>query len=391
MAKPRNAESSQSIERLLASKEVIVVTGSGGVGKTSVAAALGASTATRLGGKVLVLTVDPARRLATALGLEAFGNVERQVDESLFVEAGFEAVGELWIAMLDTKASWDDLIVNHAPDSKTRDAILANKLYRNITGRFVQSHDYIAMERLHEIHTSGRYDLVIVDTPPTRNALDFLDAPERMADFFSSRLLRWLIAPARSKIVNRAAKPFTMVADRLLGAKFLTDIGEFFLLFQTLYDGFVERAQSVQRTLADQRTSFVVVTTPEPGPAGEAKFLLAELAKRDLSIGAVVANRMLPDAFVTRGAATSAKKLRGGAAELAETVSGRGIDADIAEGVLREIADRYDDFRLLAAQGAAVLEGLPADDAPVVGIPYLEDEIVNLSGVLELGEQLFTL
>ena len=119
--------------------------------------------------------------------------------------------------MLDTKQSWDDLVRPHAPDAATRDAILANPLYENITGRFVQSHDYIAMERLYEIHASGRYDLIVVDTPPTRNAIDFLEAPERMADFFSSRLLRWLTVPARSRVFTLASKPFYTVADRILG------------------------------------------------------------------------------------------------------------------------------------------------------------------------------
>ena len=154
-----------------------------------------------------------------------------------FAEAGVEPRGELWAAMLDTKQSWDDLVRRHAPDAATRDAILANPLYKNITGRFVQSHDYIAMERLYEIHASGTYDLIVVDTPPTRNAIDFLEAPERMADFFSSRLLRWLTVPARSRVLNMASKPFYSVADRILGSKFLEDIAEFFLLFQTMYDG----------------------------------------------------------------------------------------------------------------------------------------------------------
>ena len=204
------------------------------------------------GGKVLVLTVDPARRLANALGLETFGNVETRVPPEAFAEAGVEPRGELWAAMLDTKQSWDDLVRRHAPDAATRDAILANPLYKNITGRFVQSHDYIAMERLYEIHASGTYDLIVVDTPPTRNAIDFLEAPERMADFFSSRLLRWLTVPARSRVLTMASKPFYSVADRILGSKFLEDIAEFFLLFQTMYDGFVDRAKAVTRTLEDK-------------------------------------------------------------------------------------------------------------------------------------------
>ena len=141
------------------------------------------------------------RGLANALGLEQFGNVECEVPTSAFTDAGVEPRGKLFAAMLDTKASWDDLVRLHAPDDETHDAILANPLYQNITGKFVQSHDYIAMERLYEIHSSGRYDLIVVDTPPTRNAIDFLEAPDRMAEFFGSRLLRWLTAPARSRVL----------------------------------------------------------------------------------------------------------------------------------------------------------------------------------------------
>ena len=129
------------------------------------------------------------------------------------------------------------------PDARTRDAILANPLYENITARFVQSHDYIAMERLHELHSSGRYDLIVVDTPPTRNALDFLDAPERMEEFFGGRLLRWLTAPMRNRVVGVASRPFLTMADRILGARFLQDIAEFFVLLQSMEKGFVSRAR----------------------------------------------------------------------------------------------------------------------------------------------------
>ena len=217
-----------------------------------------------------MLTVDPARRLANALGLEQFGNVETRVPPEAFARAGVEPRGELYAAMLDTKQSWDDLIRRHAPDAQTRDAILANPLYQNLMGRFVQSHDYIAMERLYDIHSSGTYDLIVVDTPPTRNAIDFLEAPARMADFFSSRFLRWLTVPARSRVMNFASRPFYTIADRILGSQFLEDIAEFFLLFQSMYAGFVERANAVTRVLGDRRTTFVVVSTLEvgPGPRG---------------------------------------------------------------------------------------------------------------------------
>ena len=203
--------------------------------------------------------------------------------------------GELWAAMLDTKESWDALIRQHAPDEQTRDEILANPLYQNIAGRFVQSHDYIAMERLYEIHSTGDYDLIVVDTPPTRNALDFLDAPERLADFFSSRLLRWLIVPYRSKLVNVATRPFYQIADRILGTEFLGDISEFFILFQTMYDGFVERSKAVGRLLSDRRTTFIVVSTLEATPLREAEFFAQQLTERKLHLGAIVLNKVLPD------------------------------------------------------------------------------------------------
>src|SRR5204863_8687456 len=279
-----------SLEELFAAKEIVIHCGSGGVGKTTTAAAAAAEAAIHLGGKVLVLTVDPARRLANALGLEQFGNIETRVAPEAFAAANVEPRGELWAAMLDSKQSWDDLIKRHAPDAKTRDAILANPLYQNLMGRFVQSHDYIAMERLYDIHSTGNYDLIVVDTPPTRNAIDFLEAPARMADFFSSRFLRWLTMPARSRVVNFASKPFYQVADRLLGSQFLEDIAEFFLLFQSMYEGFSERATAVKRLLRERRTTFVVVATLEEAPLREAESFLDALVGNGFHPGALVLN-----------------------------------------------------------------------------------------------------
>src|SRR5262245_46077621 len=166
MSPKRRPTASASLEQLLATKEIVIHCGSGGVGKTTVAAALATMAAIHQGGKVLVLTVDPAKRLANALGLEQFGNVETRVPPDAFAAAGADPRGQLWAAMLDTKQSWDDLVRRHAPDTRTRDAILGNQLYNNLTGRFVQSHDYIAMEPLYDIHSSGRYDLIVVNTPP---------------------------------------------------------------------------------------------------------------------------------------------------------------------------------------------------------------------------------
>lgn len=379
---------STSLEQLLAAKEIVICCGSGGVGKTTTAAAAGAMAAAQLGGKVLVVTVDPARRLANALGLESFGNVETQVPAEAFAAAGVECRGELWAAMLDTKQSWDDLVRQHAPDPATRDAILQNPLYANITGRFVQSHDYIAMERLYEIHASGRYDLVIVDTPPTRNALDFLEAPERMADFFSSRLLRWLTVPYRSRFVNAATKPFYRVADTILGSAFLEDIAEFFLLFQTMYDGFVERARSVQRVLEDRRTTFVVVSTLESAPLREAEYFMSALEQRRFHLGAVVLNKVLPSYLLDPGAARAAAKLDADPAAAAAALPGLGDD-EATERVVVEIAQSFLNFRVVASREAEQRAELGRTPDVLASVPYFDSDIHDLAGLLRLGEQIW--
>ena len=383
--------SSYSLADLLAAKEMVLVCGSGGTGKTTVAAALGAQAASHLGGRVLVLTVDPARRLATALGLGPLGNTAVRVPDEAFTEAGIEPRGELWVAMLDTKAGWDDLIRRHAPDARLRDQVLANPLYRNITGRFVNSHDYIAMEQLHDLHASGQYDLVVIDTPPSRNALDLLDAPGRMKEFFGSRLLKWLTVPYRSRLFTVASKPFYQVADRVLGSRFLQDIAEFFILFQTMEAGFVSRAAKVERLLTDDRTTFVVVTTLEAAPAREARFLADELRRRGMSLGAMVLNRTLPAAVrqpASQKAAGALRQAAGEAATMREVAKLAGVKPTEAKQVLTEVADRFRDVTVVAGREAerrAELEGA----APVTAVvPTMPTDVHDLATLLALGEHL---
>src|SRR5918998_1281744 len=390
MAKRRNSGPETSLEPLLAAKEIVICCGSGGVGKTTTAAAAAAMAAAHLGGKVLVITVDPARRLANALGLERFGNVETQVPPELFTAAGVEPRGELWAAMLDTKQSWDELVRSHAPDAGTRDAILANPLYDNITGRFVQSHDYIAMERLYEIHASGRYDLIVVDTPPTRNAIDFLEAPERMADFFSSRLLRWLLVPYRSRLVNAASRPFYQVADRILGSAFLQDIADFFILFQSMYDGFVTRARSVERVLEDRRTTFVVVSTLEPAPVREAEFFVRALTERRLHLGALVLNKVLPDSLLDPGAAVAARRLCEEPGAVAAALPPEVGPPATVEPVLREVGQSFLNFSVVAAREAATRADLGVAPEVVATVPYQDEDIVDLDGLRRLGSALWS-
>jgi anion-transporting ArsA/GET3 family ATPase len=386
-------EPPETIEALFAAKEIVITCGSGGVGKTTTAAAAAAMAASRLGGKVLVVTVDPARRLATALGLEGFGNDEKPVPPEAFKSYGVRPRGELWAAMLDTKQSWDDLVRRHAPDRVTASRILANPLYQNISGKFIQSHDYIAMERLYELHSEGNFDLIVVDTPPTRNAIDFIEAPQRMAEFFSSRLLRLLIAPYRSRMINMASRPFYQVADRVLGSQFLEDIAEFFILFQTMYPGFVERARAVERLLKDRRTTFVVVSTLEAAPVREAEFFINVLTAKRFHLGALVLNKVLPDYLLDDAAEARAARLSDDSAELARS---NGL-ADLVQTdeaqltrVLAEVGENFRNFSVVARREAAQRHDLQARSDVVALVPEFDSDIHDLPGLLRLGERIWT-
>jgi anion-transporting ArsA/GET3 family ATPase len=372
----------RTVAQLLAAKDIVIACGPGGVGKTTTAAALAATAAVEQGGRVLVLTVDPARRLADALGLKGIGNDEVRIPDDAFGPAAARPRGELWAAMLDTKQSWDDLIRAHAPDPQTREQILANPLYQNISGRFVQSHDYIAMERLYEIHSEGKYDLIVVDTPPTRNALDFLDAPQRMADFFSSRLLRWLIVPYRSRLVNMASRPFYQVADRILGTQFLADISEFFILFQSMYSGFVERAEAVTRLLSDRRTTFMIVSTLEATPVREAEFFSAELTARKLHLGAIVLNKVLPEYLRDAKTDKLAQSMEARAAELADGLT---EDPAVAERVIGEVAQSFLNFSVVARREAEQQAELSGAPDVLVTVPFFDADIYDMAGLLKLG------
>lgn len=262
---------------------VVFVAGAGGVGKSTFSAALAARFATQGAGRVLLITVDPARRLASSMGVVAEGND--------VVEVGG---GEpFWVSMLDAKRGWDDLVRRVAPRPDVAERVLANGMYRNITGRFVNSHDYIAVERLHEVTRSGDFDVVVVDTPPSRNALSVIDAAERMREFFASRLLRWLTLPASNRLVAVTSKPFFAVADRVLGSRFLSDVSEFFALFRLMEPTFTAHARDVERLLRASTTEFLVVTTAEPAPVAEADFLADQLRSRELNLSTIVVNRIV--------------------------------------------------------------------------------------------------
>jgi anion-transporting ArsA/GET3 family ATPase len=342
------------------------------------------------------VTVDPARRLADALGLDGIGNEERRVPDAVLQAGGCTPRGELWAAMLDTKASWDDLVRRHAPDEATAAQILDNRLYDNLTSRFVQSHDYIAMERLYDLHSTGAYDLIVVDTPPTRNALDFLDAPQRMADFFGGRLLRWLTAPYRlgggrgARFVNFASKPFYQIADRLLGTQFLQDIAEFFLNFETMYSGFVGRARAVERLMQDRRTSFVVVTTLEGAPLREAEFFCSELTARGLHLGGLVLNRVMPEAFTDPAVTAAARVLTDDPTGVATALAATGVpalaDPVAVARVLRTVGTSFQQLAVVATREAELRTELARVPEAVATVPTFAEDVHDVRSLARIGE-----
>jgi anion-transporting ArsA/GET3 family ATPase len=388
-----HAQQRLRIEQLLSAREVVVACGPGGVGKTTASAALAATAAARLGGRVLVVTVDPARRLADALGIASLGNAATRVPDELFRSAGVRAKGELYAAQLDMSESWDALVRRHAPDARTARQILANPLYQNITRRFAQGHDYIAMERLYELHEEGDYDLLVVDTPPSRNALELLDAPTRMAEFFSSRLLHWLTVPYRSRFVNLASRPFYQVADRVLGSQFLQDLADFFILFQTMRDGFVARAEAVNRLLRDTRTTFLLVTTLEAVPAREAEEMVASLRDRRLHLGLLICNKVLPGALLDPDAARLADELAAAAVTIGPAVAGslpRGSGSpELVSTVLQEVAHSFANFRLVATREAGLLSDLASAHEVTATVGYRPGNVADLAGLLDIGARIW--
>ena len=391
-----------TVAELIQRDGLIVVCGSGGVGKTTVSAALGVLAATQTEKRVLVLTVDPAKRLANALGLSEFGNVEVRITSDLFKTSKTKLRGSLSAAMIDTKASWDDLISRHAPDEATRNSVLQNSLYKNLTERFVHSHDYIAIERLYQAHSSGAYDLIIVDTPPSRNALTVLDAPKRMQDFFSSRLLKLLTANTQWQLLALAAKPFYEIADRLLGKGLLRDVAEFFTLFRTMETGFVERAKKVEALLHDTKTSFAIVTTLEDAPLSEAEFLGLALKERKFSTNLAIANRVIPKELQGQALIKQAQVLNDARQNtelvseltdlLLKTDPGSGIDEESFSKLLTQTLETIQNYAQatthISEKQSALLDRVAGFADHFATAPMLESDIADINGLVALGENL---
>jgi anion-transporting ArsA/GET3 family ATPase len=365
-----------SLGEILEGKHVCICAGSGGVGKTTTAAAVAMGMASR-GLKVAVLTIDPARRLANSLGLSELGNEATRIDQSLFDEQGLEMRGELWAMMLDAKRTWDELIEKRAPDAATRDAVLGNRIYQELSHAVAGSTEYMAIEKLYELHEQGRYDLLVLDTPPTRNALDFLDAPDRLTRFIDSRSLSFFLKPGMFgvKAFGRGTGVLFSVLKRLTGVDLLRDLSEFFTSFGDMAIGIRDRAKHVERLLVDPGTAFLLVTSPRADAIDDVVYFRRRLRESGMPFGAAIVNR------VHEGADSE--------------VSGAEVEDDLTAlvgGELgRRVAETFDDYRGLAArdaQNVARLESELSGD-PLVRVPLLDQDVHDLGGLAEVGGYLF--
>jgi len=367
-----------SVAELLDGKRVCICAGSGGVGKTTTSAAIAAGMAAR-GKKVAVLTIDPAKRLADSLGLPELGNTERQVDPALFTEAGVDpGGGELWAMMLDSKQTFDEVVRKHAPDEETRDRILSNRIYEQLSAALAGSQEYMAMEKLFEIHAEDRYDLLVLDTPPSRDALDFLDAPKRLTQFIEGRALQVFMRPAGlgMKIFGRGTSLMFSVLRRITGVNLLEDLAEFFQAFSGMVEGFRERARRVNELLADRRTSFLVVCGPQGEPISEAVYFHRKLIEAELPFGGVIVNKV----HYGWESPSDSGELRD---ELSEALG----DADLAGRVVANLAD----YAALSARDRRNVEHLAAEmrTRAVIQVPYLDEDVHDLAGLMEINRYLF--
>ncbi len=348
---------------------IIVCCGSGGVGKTTTAAALGLEAARR-GRKVVVITIDPARRLADALGLtDGLGNDPRRIE--------LDADGELWAMMLDATQTFDDVVREHSRSLQQAQRILDNPFYKNVASRLSGSQEYMAAEKLYALDHDERFDLVVVDTPPSREALDFLRAPRKLSNFLDHRVYRWLMAPARGglRVLNIAAQPILRTIGRVIGADVLADAIDFFQAFEGIESGFRDRAIAVEGLLRSDRTRYVVVASPRSDTIEEARFFIDELRTLSIGVSGLVVNRLQPR--FGSGTSAAARRDSKAAAEAGDHK---------AEMLLRNVAEMR---KVAEAEEKAVAPLVSAAKGAAIARLYLRaDDVHDVEAIASLGRDL---
>jgi anion-transporting ArsA/GET3 family ATPase len=385
-----------TLAKVVEHHDVIVCAGSGGVGKTTTAATIGLWGAKR-GRRAAVLTIDPARRLADSLGLQLSGGAGAAVPAELLRAHGIELRGSLTAMMLDQKSAWDSLIERHAPSAEVRDRILENRFYRHLSQSFAGSHEYMAVEELWRLRDGGQYDLIVVDTPPSRHALEFLEAPQRLSDFLDRRIVRWFVKPYVSagwsamRLFNRTAGFVLRTLEEATGVAVLAEISDFFAGMQSLFDGFSERTERVYRVLKSPRTAFVLISSPEEEVLEEAEYLSDKMAALGMPLRAVVFNRVHEE-FTAPIDRTDFPRgdIRGGDQErVAACLTRSGLrPPDLVE----RLATNFVAYQDLARGDAMRLELFAAGlrrQVPIVRVPNLSGDLHDLGGLARLHPYLF--
>ncbi|WP_433530241.1 ArsA family ATPase [Micromonospora sp. CA-263727] len=343
-----NAAPPLDVDQILADPgvRIVVCCGAGGVGKTTSAAALALRAAEQHGRRTVVLTIDPARRLAQSLGLTELDNTPRQV-KGIDVES---SGGELHAMMLDMKRTFDDVVLAHTDPAKAAE-IFANPFYQAMSSTFSGTQEYMAMEKLGQLHARGEWDLIVVDTPPSRSALDFLDAPARLSRFLDGRMLRLLLAPARTggrsmfSLVTASFGMFSRIVQKVIGAQLLTDLSGFVAALDSMFGGFRQRAEQTYRILQARETAFVLVAAPEPDAVREAAYFAGRLREENMPLAGLVLNRVHRPAVPDLGAPESraAAERLAAAGGHAGTVEVLRAHATLAEQAVREqqVAARF--------------------------------------------------
>ena len=370
------------------SRRVVIAVGAGGVGKTTTAAALGVAAAQR-GKRVLCLTIDPARRLAEALGLQTMTGEEQRVGPELFARAGLPMKGSLTAMMLDTKRTFDELVVKYSSSPEHAQQLLGNKLYQYVSTSLAGTQEYMAMEKLVAVQADPRFDLVILDTPPTSNALDFLDAPGKLADAIDSAAMRWFVQAFESSgklsfnLLARSATAVLRGLGRITGAGFLQAMAGFIAELNDLFGGFKERAKRVEAALRSKEVSFVLVTSPAPMSIQEVLFFSARLEESGMPRGAFVVNRFrLPPPSADRAPT---------AADAAGAIAAHGLhlDDDAPDRVVRAHSDAAH-LAALDALHVRSLDERAKGKVPIVRVPELASDVHDLPNLALIAETLMT-
>ncbi|MGO9912512.1 MAG: ArsA family ATPase [Acidimicrobiales bacterium] len=359
--------------QLVRERSIIICCGSGGAGKTTASAAIALAGA-RAGRKACVVTIDPARRLADALGIGSLGNAPTLIQG--------DWPGELSAMMLDAKRTFDDLVGLYSEGPEQAERILSNPLYRNLTSALSGTQEYMAAEKLYELHESGDFDLVVVDTPPTRNALDFLDAPGRLTRFLENRVFRLLLMPGRAsmKALSVATQVFLRTISRVAGSEIVEDAMAFFRAFDGMEQGFRDRARRVEQLLADPGTAFVLVAAPRRDSVGEARFFSERLAEAGLPVAALVMNRVHPDFL--------AGEIGPGVVDESELALVEAPpDPEGARVLLAALRQNLADLEFVVGEERDYMQQLEGGvEGAIAEVPYLRDDVHDLAGLSLVAE-----